>query len=85
VLEVEVTADADAVASTLGRHGVECTVDGRRVHVRIDGIPPYDLIRDTVADLDIGLVRMGQRRHTLEDLFNVQPAPDLEAVEAASG
>ncbi|MEZ4554170.1 MAG: ABC transporter ATP-binding protein [Dehalococcoidia bacterium] len=69
-LSVEVTAEADAVASALRRHGLECAVDGRHLSVRAeDGLAPYDLIRDTVVDLEVGLVRMSQRRHTLEDLF----------------
>lgn len=89
VLAVEVSANADAVAQALGRHGLECTVDGRRVLLRIeDGSPPYDLIRDTVVDLGVGLVRMSQRRHTLEDLFSVQHLEPSEArppVEAAAG
>jgi hypothetical protein len=50
-----------------------------------NGAPPYDLIRDTIADLDAGLVRMGQRRHTLEDLFNVTPAEESEPVEVSVG
>jgi ABC-2 type transport system ATP-binding protein len=30
---------------------------------------PYDRVRDIAADLGLPLVRMEQRRHTLEDLF----------------
>ena len=30
---------------------------------------PYDIVRDAVADLGLPLVRMEQRRHSLEDLF----------------
>jgi ABC-2 type transport system ATP-binding protein len=45
------------------------------------GTPPYDLIRDTVADLGVGLVRMEQRRQALEDLFRPE-APGEIAEEA---
>ncbi|MGE0227046.1 MAG: ABC transporter ATP-binding protein [Dehalococcoidia bacterium] len=69
-LSVEVTAEAEAVADALRRHGLDCAVDGRHLTVHAeDGLAPYDLIRDTVVDLEVGLVRMAQRRHTLEDLF----------------
>jgi ABC-2 type transport system ATP-binding protein len=86
VLEVEVTAEAEAVAAALGHRGIDCTVDGRRMLLPIEnGTPPYDLIRDTIADLDVGLVRMGQRRHTLEDLFNVVPANEPARVEVTGG
>ena len=30
---------------------------------------PYDLVRDTVDELGLGLVRLEHRRHRLEDLF----------------
>ncbi len=71
-LEVEVTAEADALAGRLEQHGIGCTVDGRRVLVTLEGQPPFDLIRDTVVDLGLGLVRMQQRHRTLEDLFRVE-------------
>lgn len=85
VLEVEVSGDAAAVAAALERRGINCSVDGRHVLVRVEaGAAPYDLIRDTIVDLEVGLVRMGQRRHTLEDLFNVEPARDA-FVEVGGG
>jgi ABC-2 type transport system ATP-binding protein len=33
----------------------------------------YDTIRDTVADLGAGLIRVEQERRTLEDLFRDEP------------
>ncbi len=77
-LEVEVTAEADRLATRLQERGVATVVDGRHVLVTIDGAPPVDLIRDAVVDLGLGLIRMQQRRHTLEDLFR------LEAIAAAA-
>ncbi len=86
VLEIEVTSDAAAIALVLESRGVDCSVDGRQVLLRIeDGSPPYDLIRDTVVDHGVGLVRMRQRHHSLEDLFNVGPREETDAVEAARG
>jgi ABC-2 type transport system ATP-binding protein len=37
--------------------------------VAFGGEGTYDLIRDAVADLGLSLVRLEQRRHSLEDLF----------------
>lgn len=88
VLAVEVTAEAEAVAAVLRRHGLECAVDGRLIAVRTaNGAAPYDLIRDTVVDLEVGLVRMGQRRHTLEDLFSTHSdrIETVGTIEVASG
>jgi ABC-2 type transport system ATP-binding protein len=44
-------------------------VDGRTVLVQLDDIGPYDIVRDAVAELDLPLVRIEQRRHGLEELF----------------
>jgi ABC-2 type transport system ATP-binding protein len=52
--------------------------DGREVLVALDdGVQPYDLIRDTVVDLGLGLVRIEQRRQSLEELFR-PPTPGEE-------
>ncbi len=86
-LDVEVTASAPALGERLQARGVEVTVDGHHVLVRMDGQPPFDVIRDEVANLGVGLVRIEQRRHTLEDLFRVQAAVETadisETTEAA--
>jgi ABC-2 type transport system ATP-binding protein len=37
--------------------------------VAFGGEETYDIIRDAVADLGLALVRLEQRRHSLEDLF----------------
>ena len=31
---------------------------------------PYDVVRDTVDELGLSLLRLEQRRHRLEDLFS---------------
>lgn len=70
-LVVEVVADAALLAARLQAHSVRTVVDGREVLVTVDGEPPFDLIRDSVADLGLGLVRMQHRRRTLDDLFRL--------------
>jgi len=72
-LDVEVAADADRLGERLRAHGLDVTVEGHHVLVSLDGAPPFDLIRDTVVELGLGLVRIQQRRRTLEDLFRLAP------------
>ncbi|MDO9445207.1 MAG: ABC transporter ATP-binding protein [Dehalococcoidia bacterium] len=72
-LDVEVTADAERLGERLRAHGLDVTVEGQHVLVNLDGAPPFDLIRDTVVELGLGLVRIQQRRRTLEDLFRLAP------------
>jgi ABC-2 type transport system ATP-binding protein len=76
-LVVEVVADARLLADHLAARGVTTAVDGQHVLVTVEGPPPFDLIRDSVVDLGLGLIRIQHRRHTLEDLFRV------EAIEVA--
>ncbi|MHA6761696.1 ABC transporter ATP-binding protein [Streptacidiphilus sp. PAMC 29251] len=49
------------------------SVDGSRVLlVEIKDDETYDLIRDAVADLGLGLVRMEQRRHHISEVFHTR-------------
>jgi ABC-2 type transport system ATP-binding protein len=45
------------------------------LQIGLNGDEPYDLVRDAVVDLGVGLLRLEQGRHRLEDLFR----PDGEA------
>ena len=69
LLAVEVEEGREALAAALTGIGLEVVTDGRLVLVALAGEPTYDLVRDTVAELALPLVRIEQRRHTLEDLF----------------
>lgn len=94
-LTVEVT-DSDAhpdgtaaVHQALRQAGARVEPRGRMLHVDLTGEDTYDLVRDTVADLGLGLVRLEQRRHRIADVFDPtagETAPaDLAAAPAPSG
>jgi ABC-2 type transport system ATP-binding protein len=69
VLAVEVEEGREQLATALIARGLEVVSDGRLVLVALEGEATYDQVRDTVAELDLPLVRLEQRRHSLEDLF----------------
>jgi ABC-2 type transport system ATP-binding protein len=69
VLAVEVEEGAESLAQALIGHGLEVVEDGRLVLVALDGERTYDLVRDAVVELGLPLIRIEQRRHSLEDLF----------------
>ncbi|MFP5342834.1 MAG: ABC transporter ATP-binding protein [Candidatus Limnocylindria bacterium] len=69
VLAVEVEDRQDALADALIAAGLDATVDGRVVLVPIEDERPFDVVRDSLDDLAIPLVRMEQRRRGLEELF----------------
>jgi ABC-2 type transport system ATP-binding protein len=79
LLAVEVESGAEAFIARLRERGLEVTENGRLALIRLDGAPPYDLVRDVLVDLGLGLVRMELGRHTLEDLFRIEAAEEVAA------
>ena len=83
VLAVEVEWDADRLAALLAERGLEAQALGRTVEVSTsggsDGV--HDTILDAIVALDLPLVRLEQRRRSLEELFQ----PDAQPASEASG
>ena len=69
VLAVEVEDGADALAGALVGRGLQAVADGRTVLLAVAEEGQYDIVRDSIADLGLALVRLEQRRQSLEDLF----------------
>lgn len=73
-LEVEVDGDAGVLAAALIERGFEARGEGFVAHVGLKGDDPYDAIRDCVVAMEMGLVRLEQRRQSLEDIFRPDAA-----------
>jgi ABC-2 type transport system ATP-binding protein len=71
VLTVEVDDKQEELMARLQAKGLQVTATGPLIMISLDGKQPYDLVRDEVVDLGVGLLRVEQRRHRLEDLFRV--------------
>jgi ABC-2 type transport system ATP-binding protein len=69
---VEVTDRAEEIASTLRAGGLRVVVVGALLEIDLAGDETYDRIRDAVAALGVGLVRMERRRHRMAEIFAVQ-------------
>jgi ABC-2 type transport system ATP-binding protein len=72
VLAVEVTEGAEILARRLTELGLAVRAEGRQLLVPLSGPDPnaaYDLILAAVADLDLPLHRLEQRRHAVAELF----------------
>jgi ABC-2 type transport system ATP-binding protein len=72
LIRVDGPGDAPAIlADAIGRKGTKARVDGTTglVVVTLDDDAVYDLVRDTVADLGLGLRRLERRRATLEEVY----------------
>ncbi|MHA4813804.1 ABC transporter ATP-binding protein [Streptomyces aculeolatus] len=92
-LAVEVT-DTDAhpdgtatLRKALAGAGLEITADGRLLYVQAEGDDTYDVVRDAVAGLGLGLVRMEQRRHRIAEIFrddDTLPASSQASTQAST-
>jgi ABC-2 type transport system ATP-binding protein len=74
VLAVEVEEGADKLAAALAGHGFKARQEEQCVLLALEDESLYDAVRDSVADLDLPLVRIQQERRRLEDLFRDVPA-----------
>jgi ABC-2 type transport system ATP-binding protein len=86
-LAVEVTDTEEcrdgtrATLEALTSVGLTARADGHLLLVDIRDEATYDTVRDTVADLGIGLIRMEQRRHRIAEIFDTAPREVAPAVE----
>ena len=83
VLAVEVDERADELAAALRAAGLQ--VGGDRVLEVVlaagssQSESPYDVVRDSVVRLDLGLLRMERRRHSIAELFGpAEVAPRVD-------
>jgi ABC-2 type transport system ATP-binding protein len=67
-LVLEVDGRADELAAMLAEHGLEVTFE-EGVILLSGAEEAYDVIRDTVAELGVGLRRLAPRGRTLEDVY----------------
>lgn len=82
-LIVEIDGDRDAVMASLRARGLTVTTDGRSSFlVQPADDCALDAIRDVVAELGFGLVRLEPARRRLEDLFRQNQHSTLEASHA---
>jgi ABC-2 type transport system ATP-binding protein len=69
VLVVEVSEGTEALAARLAELELPVRRDGRELHVLLEDDATYDRILRAVAELDLPLHRLDQRRHRVAELF----------------
>jgi len=78
VLAIEVDEGTDQLAARLGELGLPVRREGPLLLVPLESDETYDLILGAVAELDLPLHRLDQRRHRVAELFT-----DQEVLDAA--
>jgi ABC-2 type transport system ATP-binding protein len=69
LIAVEVTDRTDDLAAVLRKAGLGVAAVGGVLEVDLRDEATYDLLRDSIAELDVGLVRLERRRHRMAELF----------------
>jgi ABC-2 type transport system ATP-binding protein len=69
VLAIEVSEGSDELAARLTELGLSATPDGHALVVALNGDDTYDVVLGAIADLDLPLHRLDQRRHRVAELF----------------
>jgi len=69
VVAIEVDGEQEVLLSRLGEAGLTVRSDGRLVYVDVADPVAHDVVRDTVADLGLGLLRMEHQRHRMTEIF----------------
>jgi ABC-2 type transport system ATP-binding protein len=77
VLAVEVTEGTDELAARLDLLGLAPARDGRMLLVPLRDDETYDRILTAVAELDLPLHRLDQRRHRVAELFATKEAVNV--------
>ena len=85
VVTVEVDRDLPVLADWLQRAGVRLRTEGRLLHVDVGDESAYDLVRDGVAALGLGLVRLERERHRMTEIFTGGTEPAAPAAGQGAG
>jgi ABC-2 type transport system ATP-binding protein len=77
VLAIEVSEGTQELAAALGRLGLPVRRENHLLLVPLDDDAAYDRILKAVADLDLPLHRLDQRRHRVAELFAMKETADV--------
>jgi ABC-2 type transport system ATP-binding protein len=77
VLVVEVSEGTAELAKALGALGLPVQAEDRALLVPLESDDAYDRILRAVADLDLPLHRLDQRRHRVAELFTTKETADV--------
>jgi ABC-2 type transport system ATP-binding protein len=81
VLSIEVSEGTEELAARLTEVGLSVRAEGQLLLVPLLDDTTYDLILTAVAELDLPLHRLDQRRHRVAELFATDPADPAQPAQ----
>jgi len=69
LIVVEVSERGEETADALRLAGLHVSMTGRLLEIDLQEDTTYDLVRDTVCRLGVGLIRLERRRHRMSEIF----------------
>jgi ABC-2 type transport system ATP-binding protein len=79
LIAIEVTERTDDLGAALRAAGLGVASAGDLLLIDLRDDTTYDVVRDTVAGLGLGLIRLEQRRHRMSEIFTEPGAVDADA------
>ena len=76
ILSIEVSDRTEELAVLLRSAGLTVHPAGRQLEVELIDETTYDLVRDAVVQLGLGLFRLERRRHRMAEIFRADPSLD---------
>jgi ABC-2 type transport system ATP-binding protein len=76
IIAIEVDERADELAGALTRAGLDVQPAGRQIEVELVDETTYDVVRDQVVSLGLGLRKLERRRHRMAEIFRADPSLD---------
>jgi ABC-2 type transport system ATP-binding protein len=84
VIAVEVDERTEELLGALAHAGLVAHAAGRQIEVELVDDTTYDVVRDNVANLGLGLRRMERRRHRMAEIFRADPTLDERGPDVAA-
>jgi ABC-2 type transport system ATP-binding protein len=76
ILSLEVNERTDELAALLRSAGLTVHPAGRQLEIELIDDSTYDVVRDSVVQLGLGLFRLERRRHRMSEIFRADPTLD---------
>jgi ABC-2 type transport system ATP-binding protein len=84
IIAIEVDDRVEELAAALRGAGLDVHPAGRQIEVELVDESTYDVVRDQVVSLGVGLRKLERRRHRMAEIFRADPTLDGRGTDDAA-